>query len=101
RGVPRAIRSFTTRRSSDLGRGARLMARAKVQYACTACGGVSVKWQGQCPHCAEWNTLEESIAEPRGAAGRFQSLAPAQAVVAIRSEEHTSELQSRENLVGR
>jgi len=59
------------------------MARARIQYACTACGGVSVKWQGQCPHCAEWNTLEETIAEPRAAAGRFQSLAPTQPVVAI------------------
>src|SRR5690606_22910211 len=65
------------------GRGPRLMARAKVQYACTACGGVSGKWQGQCPHCAEWDNLEESIAGPRGAAGRFQSLAAAEAVVAI------------------
>ncbi len=23
-----------------------------------ACGSESVKWQGQCPQCAEWNTLE-------------------------------------------
>jgi len=59
------------------------MARSKVQYVCTACGGVSAKWQGQCPSCSEWNTLEETIAEPKAAARRFQSLAPAQPVVAI------------------
>ncbi len=59
------------------------MARPKVQYVCTACGGVSAKWQGQCPSCSEWNTLEETIAEPKAAARRFQSLAPAQPVVAI------------------
>src|SRR5690606_15423030 len=63
------------------GRG--LMARPRVQYVCSACGGVSVKWAGQCPSCGEWNTLEETVAEPKGAARRLQSLAPTQPVVAI------------------
>ncbi|MFM1885300.1 MAG: hypothetical protein RL026_457 [Pseudomonadota bacterium] len=26
---------------------------------CSACGGETTKWQGQCPHCENWNTLEE------------------------------------------
>jgi len=39
------------------------MAKAKTVYACTECGGQSVKWQGQCPHCQAWNTLVESVAE--------------------------------------
>ena len=38
------------------------MAKAKTAYACTECGGRSSKWQGQCPHCAAWNTLVESVA---------------------------------------
>ncbi len=59
------------------------MARPRVQYVCSACGGVSVKWAGQCPSCGEWNTLEETVAEPKGAARRLQSLAPTQPVVAI------------------
>ncbi|MFA7503567.1 MAG: DNA repair protein RadA [Burkholderiaceae bacterium] len=67
------------------------MARAKVQHVCTACGGVAAKWQGQCPHCAEWNTLEETIAEARGGAGRFQSIAPSQPVVSI-SEVSTEDV---------
>src|SRR5688500_18223196 len=41
----------------------RKMAKAKTVYTCTECGGQSVKWQGQCPHCQAWNTLEESVAE--------------------------------------
>ncbi len=28
-------------------------------YVCSACGGEAPKWQGQCPHCAAWNTLAE------------------------------------------
>src|SRR6185503_14136824 len=39
------------------------MAKAKTVYACTECGGQAPKWQGQCPHCQAWNTLEETIAE--------------------------------------
>ena len=39
------------------------MARDKTVYTCNACGGTSPKWLGKCPHCGEWNTLEESVAE--------------------------------------
>jgi DNA repair protein RadA/Sms len=39
------------------------VAKAKTVYTCTECGGQSVKWQGQCPHCQAWNTLEETIPE--------------------------------------
>ncbi len=34
------------------------MAKHKEQYKCTVCDGVTAKWQGQCPHCEGWNTLE-------------------------------------------
>jgi DNA repair protein RadA/Sms len=35
------------------------MAKTKTRYVCQACGGVSHRWQGQCPDCAEWNSLAE------------------------------------------
>ena len=35
------------------------MAKSKKRYVCQACGSVSHRWQGQCPDCAEWNTLSE------------------------------------------
>jgi len=40
------------------------MAKLKTRYVCQACGSVSMRWQGQCPDCAEWNTLaqEASVA---------------------------------------
>lgn len=34
-------------------------------WACTACGAEARKWAGQCPHCSEWNTLEESAKSSR------------------------------------
>ncbi len=33
------------------------MPKAKTAYVCTECGAHSVKWGGQCPDCAAWNTL--------------------------------------------
>ncbi|MBC8007010.1 MAG: DNA repair protein RadA [Prolixibacteraceae bacterium] len=50
------------------------MAKAKTVYTCTECGGQTLKWQGQCPHCTAWNTLVETIAE-KSAASRYQSVA--------------------------
>jgi DNA repair protein RadA/Sms len=51
------------------------VAKAKSIYSCTECGATSPKWQGQCPGCAEWNTLVESVAE-KATGHRFESLAP-------------------------
>ncbi len=42
------------------------MAKAKTNYTCTECGGVSNKWAGQCPSCGKWNTLVETIVEVGG-----------------------------------
>lgn len=39
------------------------MAKPKSTYSCTECGGQTLKWQGQCPHCQAWNTLVEAVAE--------------------------------------
>ena len=47
----------------------------KSVYACTACGGQSSKWVGQCPDCGAWNTLQESVAVAAPATGRFGSYA--------------------------
>lgn len=47
------------------------MAKSKTVYSCTECGATSPKWQGQCPGCAQWNTLVESIAESSTPGNRF------------------------------
>ncbi|NBP97895.1 MAG: DNA repair protein RadA, partial [Burkholderiaceae bacterium] len=64
------------------------MAKSKTVYSCTECGGQSSKWQGQCPACDAWNTLEESLAET--ANHRFQGLAksiPRQRLVSIEAQD--------------
>src|ERR1700704_2172788 len=35
------------------------MSKATVTFVCTECGGESLRWAGQCPHCQAWNTLQE------------------------------------------
>ncbi|MGH8209758.1 MAG: DNA repair protein RadA [Steroidobacteraceae bacterium] len=46
------------------------MARTSPVFICSACGRDTPKWQGQCPHCDEWNTLAAGVASrPRAVAG--------------------------------
>lgn len=40
------------------------MAKAKTVFYCTACGNETAKWQGKCPACGAWNTIEEHIEKP-------------------------------------
>lgn len=40
------------------------MAKTKTVFYCTSCGNETSKWQGRCPACGEWNTIEERIEKP-------------------------------------
>ncbi|HET9208350.1 MAG TPA: ATPase domain-containing protein, partial [Burkholderiaceae bacterium] len=70
------------------------MARDKTVYTCTACGGTSAKWLGKCPHCGEWNTLEEGVADNNSSAPRhrYKAIAPMQPVATL-SEIEASEVE--------
>lgn len=48
------------------------MAKAKTVFFCTSCGNETPKWQGRCPACGAWNTLEEHIEKP-ASAGKSRS----------------------------
>jgi len=51
-------------------KGPKNVPKAKIAYLCTECGAHSVKWAGQCPDCAAWNTLTETtISAPTAAVG--------------------------------
>src|ERR1700730_939781 len=58
------------------------MPKSTITFVCTECGGESLRWAGQCPHCHAWNTLQEFQVRkatpgrggPRGA-GAFQGKA--------------------------
>ena len=48
------------------------MAKTKTVFYCTECGNETPKWQGRCPACGAWNTLEEHTEKP-AAPGRAKS----------------------------
>ncbi len=41
------------------------MPKAKSVYVCRECGFESPKWNGKCPNCSSWNSLEETEAVPK------------------------------------
>jgi DNA repair protein RadA/Sms len=43
------------------------MAKPAVVFVCADCGAETLKWQGQCPQCARWNTLEQRTVSRRAA----------------------------------
>ncbi|MBI9112722.1 DNA repair protein RadA [Maridesulfovibrio ferrireducens] len=35
--------------------------KTKDIFVCSGCGAQAIKWQGQCPRCGEWNTLQQKV----------------------------------------
>jgi len=53
------------------------MARPKTSYVCGNCGARAAQWQGQCPACEAWNTLEIAVSSivPAGGSRNARNLA--------------------------
>jgi DNA repair protein RadA/Sms len=57
------------------------MARTATRFSCNACGEALPKWEGRCPACAAWGSVQEEravLSSPRG-----RGLAPPVAPVAL------------------
>jgi DNA repair protein RadA/Sms len=65
------------------------MAKAKTLFTCSECGGTCPKWEGKCPHCGSWNTLQETR-DPGVAAPSYAPLAGASPVRSL------AEIEARE-----
>ncbi len=67
--------------------------KAKTAFVCTECGADSPRWEGRCPQCQQWNTLQEIVVEPAATTAvvnRYESLAGASPVQSL------SDIQARE-----
>ena len=74
------------------------MARPQLVHICAACQGESVKWQGQCPHCGEWNTLSgPTLVAPRAVAADRR----ARPLVAVASTTLTDSIHAAGTAAGR
>ena len=70
------------------------MAKSKTIFYCTACGNETPKWQGRCPACGEWNTIEEHIQKP-GVAGnaRFGTVSSSRSAQKLKEVNTDNELR--------
>ncbi|MGM9603598.1 MAG: DNA repair protein RadA [Faecousia sp.] len=49
------------------------MAKSKTVFYCTSCGNETPRWQGRCPTCGAWNTIEEHIEKPAASGVKAKS----------------------------
>ena len=56
------------------------MPKPTITFVCTECGGESLRWAGQCPHCRAWNTLQEFQVRKATKDARARPLQPARAI---------------------
>jgi DNA repair protein RadA/Sms len=85
------------------------VAKPRTQHVCTECGHVALTWQGQCPGCGAWNTLEARTAPAgskakAGGAGRSRAAAssprPLREVEAERSQRLLSGIGEFDRVLG-
>jgi len=70
------------------------MAKPKRLFSCTECGAQTPKWSGQCPECAAWNTLVETVA-PDTRRGPEAAAAPVVQSLADIAVEHSARVSTR------
>src|SRR5216117_3071107 len=56
------------------------MPKSTITFVCTECGGESLRWAGQCPHCRAWNTLQEFQVRKATRDSRPRPMEPARAI---------------------
>ena len=49
--------------------------KSKSVFYCTSCGNETPRWQGQCPACGAWNTMEEAPVQPAAPKGAARKAA--------------------------
>ena len=67
------------------------MAKPAIVFVCADCGAENLKWQGQCPQCSHWNTLEQRTVARR-AAGPGAAAAAAPSALAVLSTDDVTRL---------
>lgn len=71
------------------------MAKAKTVFYCTNCGNETPRWQGKCPVCGAWNTIEEHIEKPSAGSVKTKAAPVGQSKRPQRLQEISSEGETR------
>jgi DNA repair protein RadA/Sms len=61
--------------------------KPKRRWICSACGGATSQWFGQCPECRAWNTLEEQLERPAVEGRVVLSNKPGEPIPITRADE--------------
>lgn len=71
------------------------MAKTKTVFFCTSCGNETARWQGRCPSCGAWNTIEEHIEKPLPSGAKAKSAPVGQSKKPQRLREVTVDGETR------
>jgi DNA repair protein RadA/Sms len=66
------------------------MVKTKTIFACSNCGATTPRWQGKCPTCGEWNTLQEqqAVIQAKSKSSSSGQLGKPELLSALRHEEY-------------
>ena len=68
--------------------------KEKTVFYCTSCGNETMKWQGRCPACGQWNTIVEHKAAPATKTkGTIRSSGPRRAAKQLHDLDTTDEVR--------
>ena len=74
------------------------MVKSTITFVCTECGGESLRWSGQCPHCNAWNTLQEFQVRKAAAGKQASQVKRAGSAKPVALSEIASEAAPRRTL---
>jgi DNA repair protein RadA/Sms len=63
------------------------MAKPATVFVCAECGAESLKWQGQCPQCLQWNSLEQRTVARRPAGSMAAPASPSAGLAELAAGE--------------
>lgn len=68
--------------------------KEKTVFYCTSCGNETMKWQGRCPACGQWNTIVEHKETPASKArGTVRSTGPRRQARKLQELDTTDEVR--------
>ncbi len=67
------------------------MTKPRIRYVCNSCGTVLTRWEGRCPSCKEWGSLEEEILQKHKTHVRHYAGKQQRDVVRLKDIEITNE----------
>lgn len=71
------------------------MAKTKTVFYCTSCGNETPRWQGRCPSCGAWNTIEEHTEKASPVAAKAKAAPVGQSRTPQRLREVTTDGEAR------